>query len=692
MTTPSRSRTALIRVALSAGVMIATATIATPQSQAESCDSHELGERRDALTELREQRLLDPSGVSEEELAEAEHDYTECERTLGELVSATIAPHLPLGPVAGAAPLRHNQGSKDDDDDDGDDDDDDDGNNGSGKVDICHLRGKGSFRLIRISVNAEPAHRAHGDAVPGETVPGQAGLVFSPGCEFVGIDIEKATEGEDADAGPTITEGQSVVWSYVVANLGAVPLSDVQVDDDQGVSVSCPLSTLTVGASMSCTALGTTTAGQYRNVGTVTGTGAETVVSDSDASHYFGEEERPGLDVEKAVNGLDADEEPGLLIVQGEPVNFLYVVTNTGDVDLLNVAVVDDQGVAVTCPQSSLTPGELITCTGSDTAVAGRYRNIGTASGFSPLSKLVSDSDPSHYFGEERNPPLADPQTVTTDGGDPIVITLTGSDPEEGDLTFSIEIQPTAGTLSSPVHIVPDTESVIDRDGLPTGDVFQPPVTSATVTYTPASDANVEDGFIFAVTDPTGATGTAVVLINPADETDDPPPPVDDVDAKDVFAETSVGTPVTVILEAEAPPEASLTFTILSLPATGALSETSGAAIETVPFALSSSQVVYTPAAGFTGTETFSYEASATAGVDSATATVDVAAPAELTPDQVVGTPANTPLEITLPANRGGSGSTPNGASAFAGQQWRAGQGRDASARHRRWQRRGYDG
>jgi hypothetical protein len=33
-----------------------------------------------------------------------------------------------------------------------------------------------------VSVNAEPAHRAHGDGKIGEAVPGSPGSIFGAGC------------------------------------------------------------------------------------------------------------------------------------------------------------------------------------------------------------------------------------------------------------------------------------------------------------------------------------------------------------------------------------------------------------------------------------------------------------------------------------------------------------------------------
>jgi hypothetical protein len=163
------------------------------------------------------------------------------------------------------------------------------------QVRICHKAGPTGYILIEINGNAEDAHRAHGDARPGEAVPGQPGKVFDESCAVVdenaAIDLEKATNGQDADAapGPTLTVGDTVQWTYVVTNTGEVPLGDVAVSDDQGVAVSCPADTLATGASMTCTASGTVQPDQYQNVGTATGTGlAGTLVTDSDPSHYFG--------------------------------------------------------------------------------------------------------------------------------------------------------------------------------------------------------------------------------------------------------------------------------------------------------------------------------------------------------------------------------------------------------------------
>lgn len=80
----------------------------------------------------------------------------------------------------------------------------------------------------------------------------------------------------------------------------------------------------------------------------------------------------------------------------------------------------------------------------------------------------------------ENQPPVANPQAVTTLEDTPLVITLSGSDPDGDALTFSITTQPAFGTLGSITQLTP---------------------TTASVTYTPNADVNGGDSFAFTVND-----------------------------------------------------------------------------------------------------------------------------------------------------------------------------------------------
>lgn len=217
------------------------------------------------------------------------------------------------------------------------------------------------------------------------------------------VDIEKFTNGQDADTapGPIVIVGSTVTWTYVVSNTGSRQLTNIGVTDDQGVTVTCPDTTLDAGLSFTCTASGTAVPGQYTNIGTVTATLPDaSVVNDSDPSHYFGQTAL-SVSIEKRTNGVDADTPPGPSVPVGSAVNWEYGITNIGDDDLIDIIVSDDQGVSVTCPGSTLTVGASMTCTGSGVAQQGQYANIGIVAATLVTSEEgVTASDPSHYYGQ----------------------------------------------------------------------------------------------------------------------------------------------------------------------------------------------------------------------------------------------------------------------------------------------------
>ncbi len=231
-----------------------------------------------------------------------------------------------------------------------------------------------------------------------------------------GVVIEKSTNGEDADTptGPTIAVGDPVQWTYEVTNTGNVSIVAFTVtDSDPGVSVVCPsVGLILPGESVTCQASGTAQPGQYTNTATVDALDFfEDEVSDTDPSHYFGEQ--PAIVIEKSTNGVDADQAPGPNITEGELVTWTYVVTNTGNVDLVDLTVTDDKIGTIPCPSATLAIGASVTCTAQGTAVTGQYTNTGTATAVSSISDTtVTDTDPSHYNGELASFPPQPPTTL----------------------------------------------------------------------------------------------------------------------------------------------------------------------------------------------------------------------------------------------------------------------------------------
>ena len=228
--------------------------------------------------------------------------------------------------------------------------------------------------------------------------------------------------------------------------------------------------------------------------------------------------------------------------------------------------------------------------------------------------------------------PTANPQTVSTNGSAPLQITLTGSDPEGGPLTFSIVTGPHAGSLSTPVQASPS---------------------SANVTYTPTS-ANVADSFTFRVRDQAGATGDAIVTINATPE-DTPPPAPTTVVATDTSAQTTKDVPATLLLQGTAPSGVSLTFSIVS--GTGPFHGSLGTVTQGTEVPERSASVVYTPDAGYVGPDSFQFQACGVIGsttvCDAASFNITVQAalsdpPGVIAHDVEVSTPADTPVLLSL--------------------------------------------
>ncbi len=220
------------------------------------------------------------------------------------------------------------------------------------------------------------------------------------------IDVEKTTNSVQSDepTGQVIPTDDGVTWTYTVVNMGNVALANVTVDDDVvgDVTASCvdgggaakaqPLR-LAVGETVTCSATGTATAGQYANVVTATGDPADesdtplagfTPVMDDDPSHYLGA--TPGIELQKTVyRGDDAGAScPGdelVTDVNGTAVTYCFVVTNAGDTFLDDVKLddetlgIDEAAMTLLSGSTPLTPSASLTYFYTDT-ISGDLTNV----------------------------------------------------------------------------------------------------------------------------------------------------------------------------------------------------------------------------------------------------------------------------------------------------------------------------
>jgi hypothetical protein len=111
------------------------------------------------------------------------------------------------------------------------------------------------------------------------------------------------------------------------------------------------------------------------------------------------------IELERRVNGEDADAPPGPEIPVGARLTWTYQVTNSGRVPLDHVIVADDR-MATICTFANLAPGETRTCETTGTAGEGAHVYRAKAAGLCVAEGgtrySVRDIDLAHYLGVLR--------------------------------------------------------------------------------------------------------------------------------------------------------------------------------------------------------------------------------------------------------------------------------------------------
>ncbi|GAH07743.1 unnamed protein product, partial [marine sediment metagenome] len=202
-----------------------------------------------------------------------------------------------------------------------------------------------------------------------------------------------------------------------------------------------------------------------------------------------------------------------------------------------------------------------------------------------------------------NDPPVSNDQGVTTDEDAAVNITLTGSDPDNDPLTFSVSGGPGNGTLNGSA---PD------------------------LTYTPFGNFNGVDSFSFTVNDGTVDSPEATVSIT-VDPVNDQP------SAEGQFVDTNEDTAVAITLAgSDVDAGDALSFVVASGPSNGSLSGTEP-------------NLTYTPFDDFNGSDSFTFMAN-DGTIDSTAATVDITVvpvnDAPAADGQSVGTDEDTAVAI----------------------------------------------
>jgi hypothetical protein len=234
-----------------------------------------------------------------------------------------------------------------------------------------------------------------------------------------GISFERRVNGLPALApGPFVATGAPLAWEYRVTNTGNYPASVLVEESDPSLRVICPAGgsggIVAPGITLVCGANDSADSGAFASQARATLTPAvgPPVVS-TQSGGYFGVV--TGLVLDKQQNGEQAASPPGPDVVAGDPLNLHYVVTNTSNVTLSNLLILEGQsGPAPVCASLQLLPGVSTTCSAARVALEGTQAPSAVAQGNTPLGPLSSASDVTHYQGYILNPAIS--LTVALDG------------------------------------------------------------------------------------------------------------------------------------------------------------------------------------------------------------------------------------------------------------------------------------
>ena len=218
--------------------------------------------------------------------------------------------------------------------------------------------------------------------------------VTIPATSTPAISVVKSADVESYSAPSTL-----ITYNYLVTNTGNVTLHSVAVTDPMIATpgVTCPSSTLSVGASETCTASYTTTQadvdrGSITNTGTASGTAPSGASVSASSTLVISAVQAPAIALHKTAS-------PTSFTAPGTAITYSYLVTDTGNTTLLAVGVTDPMPnlSAVFCPETALAPGAFETCTATYTTTqadvdAGELNNTGTATGTSKQGVTVQAS------------------------------------------------------------------------------------------------------------------------------------------------------------------------------------------------------------------------------------------------------------------------------------------------------------
>ena len=349
-----------------------------------------------------------------------------------------------------------------------------------------------------------------------------------------------------------VKPGDTIQYSYLVTNTGNTTLKTISVNDSNLITVTCPTPPspgLAPGSAEACTADHPYTvtqadvdAGAVNDTATASGVDLLGVPSPKASGSLTVPAEPADPELSIAKHGTNTNPVDQSDIKVGDTIDYSYVVTNTGDVTLTTVAVIDPTLGSVTCPSlplQGLAPGSSITCTADNPYTvtqadvdAGGASDEATATGADANGNSTSTSTARADVLAVRSPrvslvkiasvtPAADQNDAQV--GDVISYSFLVTNTGNVDLTSISVSDPSLGPVSCPIPAPPGL--AFGASETCTGEV-QHTVTAADLAAGSVSDSATATGTDAAGdTSPASAASAATVPVGHALQPPAPAPP-----------------------------------------------------------------------------------------------------------------------------------------------------------------------
>jgi uncharacterized repeat protein (TIGR01451 family) len=123
----------------------------------------------------------------------------------------------------------------------------------------------------------------------------------------------------------------------------------------------------------------------------------------------------PEINIEKHINGVDADREDDALIIDfGSNIKWSYTISNNGNVPLQNILATDTKAGKITCPKRTLAVGESMKCSEKKgSALEGLHGDTAKVKAKTERGIEVEDSDPTYYRGSAEPKPKIEIESST---------------------------------------------------------------------------------------------------------------------------------------------------------------------------------------------------------------------------------------------------------------------------------------